>query len=331
MPDLTRPDDYPLRDLITAVSPADTMFAGSSEHYLHVGLSALSVIDASLLGSPAPQTILDLPCGFGRVTRVLRARYPRAMITVCDLDRAGVDFAAATFGARGVYSEPNFRDLNFGQTFDLIWVGSLLTHLPEHQTRQFLDFALRHMGTESRLIVTSHGDYVATRLRSWDYGLGEPAARGLLGQWLVDGYGYRGYGGNPAYGISLVSRQWYERLLAGSPLSLQSYQDRGWDDHQDALVIRRTPGHQPHNALPWFEQPGLALPLPAEEQLAADEAGVPGFSEDWYCETFADVAAAVKDGVFPSGLAHYLEYGWKEGRPPFDPQRSYARRIPSSS
>ena len=330
MPHLTRPDGYPFQNLITEVSPADTMFAGSSEHYLHVGLSALSVIEVSLLGAPAPQTILDLPCGYGRVTRVLRACYPLASITACDLDRAGVDFAAATFDARGVYSEPNFRDLNFGQTFDLIWVGSLLTHLPEHQTRQFFDFAARHMGPESRLVVTSHGDYVATRLRSWDYGLGEPAARGLLGQWLADGYGYRGYGGNPAYGISLVSHQWYEALFTDSPLSLQSYQERGWDSHQDTLVVRRTPDPEARFGLPWFERPDMATPLPAEEQAAADEAGVPGFSEGWYCNTFADVAAAVRNGAFPSGLAHFLEYGWKEGRPPFDPQLSYTQR-PSPS
>ncbi|MBL6082071.1 methyltransferase domain-containing protein [Belnapia sp. T18] len=302
------------------------MFDGCEDRYLQVGLSALNVIKAALLGAPAPQTILDLPCGFGRVTRILRARYPDAAITVCDLDRSGVDFAAATFGARGIYSKPDFQALQLGSTFDLIWVGSLLTHLPEHQTRQFLDFAARHMGPDSRLVVTSHGEHVVTRMRSWSYGLSEPAARGLIAQYLKDGYAYRGYDGDSSYGISLVARSWYEALLAGSPLRLQSYYDRGWDRHQDVLVIRRASGRVA--AVPFFGRPDIPLPLPGPEQAAQDEAGVPGFDEAWYCGAFADVAAAVRDGTYLSGLAHHLAYGWKEGRPPFEPQRSYARRTP---
>ncbi|WP_458095237.1 glycosyltransferase [Roseomonas sp. WA12] len=306
------------------------MFDGSGEHYLRVGLSALGIIEAALADAPPPRTILDLPCGFGRVTRMLRARYPDAAITVCDLDRPGVDFAAATFDARGVYSEPNFRDLHLGGPFDLIWVGSLLTHLPEHQTRQFLDFAARHMGPESRLVVTSHGEYVAERLRSWNYGLSEPAARGLIAQYLMHGYGYRGYDGSPDYGISLAARAWYETQLVGSGLRLQSYQERGWDEHQDVLVIRRAAASQlrgmPARRL---DRPGIPLPPSGAAQEAEDEAGVPGFDAAWYARAFPDVVAAVEAGTYPSVLAHYLAYGWKEGRPPFDPARSYANRTAS--
>jgi len=304
------------------------MFDGDKDHYFQVGLSALKLIEAAMLGLPAPQTILDLPCGFGRVTRIMRARYPDAAITVCDLDRSGVDFAAATFGARGVYSEPNFRDLELGETFDLIWVGSLLTHLPEHQTRQFLDFAARHMGPDSRLVVTSHGEHVVTRMRSWSYGLSAPAACGLIAQYLKHGYAYRGYDGDPTYGISLAARAWYETLLAGSPLQLQSYHERGWDGHQDAVVICREPARFCQSTgASFFERPGIPLPLSGAEQQALDNAYIPGFDEAWYCSTFTDVAAAVRDGIYSSGLAHYLIYGWKEGRPPFNPQQNYVQRT----
>jgi len=303
------------------------MFEVNEDHYLQVGLSALKIIETAMLGLPAPQTILDLPCGFGRVTRTMRARYPDAAITVCDLDRAGVDFAAATFGARGVYSEPNFRDLELGGTFDLIWVGSLLTHLPEHQTRQFLDFAARHMGPDSRLVVTSHGEHVVNRMRSWSYGLSTPAARGLIAQYLSHGYAYRGYDGDPAYGISLTAKAWYETVLAGSPLRLQSYQERGWDGHQDAVVICREPARVSQTmGASFFERSGIPLPLPGAEQESLDKAYIPGFDEAWYCNTFTDVAAAVRDGTYSSGLAHYLIYGWKEGRPPFNPQQNYDQR-----
>jgi SAM-dependent methyltransferase len=327
MPALALPADFTLPGLVTELSSGDTMFDGREEHYIQVGLSALNAVEAALLGVPEPRTILDLPCGFGRVTRVLRARYPGAAITVCDIDRAAVDFAAATFGARGAYSTPDFRDLQFEGPFDLIWVGSLLTHLPEHRTRQFLDFATRHMGPNSRLVVTSHGEHVVRQLRSWTYGLSDIAACGLIGQYLVEGYGYRGYDGGPDYGISLVARGWYEMLLTGSPLRLQSFNNRGWDRHQDVLVLRRAGSGEQRAPDIAFERPGIATPLPADKQAELDASGSPGFDEGWYRNTFVDVDAAVREGKWASGQEHYLAFGWKEGRPPFAPERTYASRT----
>ena len=339
MADLILPPDFAWPTVPTALSPLDTMHGGSDEHYLQVGVSALQAIEAALAAEAAPSTILDLPCGFGRVARMLRARYPDAALTLCDLDKAAVDFSSRAFGARGVYSTPNFRDLHLGGTFDLIWVGSLLTHLPEHQTRQFLDFAGRHMGPDSRLVVTSHGQYVAERLRITTYGLTNPAACGLLSQYLVDGYAYRGYSGDPAYGISLAARAWYERLFAGSALQLESYIEQGWDRHQDVLVIRRTAhggqignaaqkGHETAGTDHLFERADVPLPRSGADQDALDHASAAGFDEAYYRQRFADVDAAVEQGVFASGWQHYLAYGWREGRPPFDPASTYAARTP---
>ena len=138
MPSLTLPTPFRFPRMVTELAEADGMYDGRDGHYVSVGLSALRAIEDALGDAPAPpRRILDLPCGHGRVTRVLRARFPEAAITVCDLDRGGVDFAAARFGARGVYSVEDFRALDLGEAYDLIWVGSLVTHLPEHQTRRF--------------------------------------------------------------------------------------------------------------------------------------------------------------------------------------------------
>ena len=324
MSNLTLPDRFPLPGMPTELSPADTMFEGTSERYLAVGLSALDAIEAALIDAPPPASILDLPCGHGRVTRILRARYPDAVITACDLDKEGVDFCARTFDAIGVVSKPEFRDLDLGREFDLIWVGSLLTHLPEISTRQFLDFALRHMGTTSRLVVTTHGASTVDRLRSDTYRLGSAASQGLVGQYLQTGYGYRGYEGSPAYGISVTDRRWFEALLAGSSLRLESYQARGWDRHQDVLVLRRV-------GVPTrtFEIPGINAPMPGAEQSAADAVDCPGFEEQWYRRSYPDVAEAIADQKVETGLQHYLAYGWSEGRLPFDPIAWFANREPA--
>ncbi len=259
MPFLTLPAPFRFPGMLTELAEADGMYDGRDGHYVSVGLSALRAIEDALDDAPTPpQRILDLPCGHGRVTRVLRARFPEAAITVCDLDRGGVDFAAARFGARGVYSVEDFRALDFGESYDLIWVGSLVTHLPEQQTLRFLDCMARHMTPRSVLVVSSHGARVEARLRSWNYGLDEAhvearlrswnygvapeAVSGLLEDHARTGYGYRDYPGGRGYGVSLISREWVAETLSGGPLRLHRYSEAAWDDHQDVLVMRLREG-----------------------------------------------------------------------------------------
>lgn len=251
MPSLTLPASFHFPNMTTELAEADGMYDGRDRHYLSVGLSALRAIEDAL-GEAPPRRILDLPCGHGRVTRVLRARFPEAAITVCDLDRDGVDFTAARFGARGVYSVEDFRALHLGERYDLIWVGSLITHLPEPQTRRFLDCMARHMAPRSTLVVTSHGPPVAARLRSWGYGLPPEAVSGLLEDHARTGYGYRDYPGGRGYGVSLVDRQWMVEAVSQGPLRLDRYSEAAWDDHQDVLVLRLREGRPGSSALRFF-------------------------------------------------------------------------------
>jgi SAM-dependent methyltransferase len=259
MPFLTLPASFRFPSMVTEVAEDDAMYDGRDGHYVSAGLSALRAIEDALDDAPAPpRRILDLPCGHGRVTRVLRARFPEAAITVCDLDRGGVDFAAARFGARGVYSVEDFRALDLGEPYDLIWVGSLVTHLPEQQTLRFLDCMARHMTPRSVLVVSSHGArvearlrswnhgldraHVEARLRSWNYGVAPEAVSGLLEDHARTGYGYRDYPGGQGYGVSLISREWAAETLSGGPLRLHRYSEAAWDDHHDLLVMRLREG-----------------------------------------------------------------------------------------
>jgi SAM-dependent methyltransferase len=241
MPFLTLPASFRFPSMVTEVAEDDAMYDGRDGHYLSAGISALRAIEDALDGAP-PRRILDLPCGHGRVTRMLRARFPQAAITVCDLDRGGVDFAAARFGARGVYSVEDFRGLDIGESYDLIWVGSLVTHLPERQTLRFLDCMARHMAPRSVLVASSHGARVEARLRSWNYGVAPEAVFGLLEDHARTGYGYRDYPGGRGYGVSLISREWVAETLSGGPLRLHRYSEAAWDDHHDVFVMRLREG-----------------------------------------------------------------------------------------
>ncbi len=318
------------------------MFDGSDDHYLSVGQSAAQVIQRALHGRPDPHRILDLPCGHGRVTRVLRALYPASAITVCDIDRSAVDFAARHFDALGVYSQEDFRALDLAELYDMIWVGSLITHLPEQQTRRFFDFAARHLAEDGTLIITSHGGLVAQRLLKWNYGLTDEAVRGLLADSWLCGYGYRSYPGGEGYGISLVRRAWFYDLFAAGPLCLDSYEEQGWDRHQDVMVIRRrvSPPAQPESfwsrwRRAFREKPrpqagayeaGATPPIPSARQSDIDRQHVAGFDEGWYLAADPLVARDVAAGIHTSGFDHFCKYGWREARAVCDASLGYDAR-----
>ena len=113
------------------MSAGERMPTGHLEGYLATGQSALKAVRLAQLAARVPDftAILDLPCGHGRVTRWFQAAYPHASLTACDILTDGVDFCADAFGATPVYSRPGVTEDAFLDRYDLIWVGSLFTHV----------------------------------------------------------------------------------------------------------------------------------------------------------------------------------------------------------
>src|SRR5262245_3795498 len=89
-------------EVIRDLAPDDDMYLKGPDWYFSVGEDAARYILTALSISrlAAVQSILDLPCGHGRVTRHLRAMFPSATIACGDVDRSGVDFCARTFNAK---------------------------------------------------------------------------------------------------------------------------------------------------------------------------------------------------------------------------------------
>ena len=243
------PDSFELlehlaQELDQTLSPSDTMFAGSENHYFSVGRSALRCIrsaqGAAKLNEPG--NILDLPCGYGRVLRTMRAAWPTAEITACDLEREGVDFCARAFGAIPVYSDVDPRSVELlPGSFDLIWVGSLLTHLNRSSWSDFLECFERWLKPGGLLVFSTHGRRVAARMESGiDYGLERDACAGLLLEFKRDGFAYRDYPGQTSYGISLASPMFVlKELLLGDSWRIVSYGETMWDDHHDVVACQK--------------------------------------------------------------------------------------------
>jgi SAM-dependent methyltransferase len=229
-----------LRQVESRISPRDTMYAGDGAHYFKVGLSAMRVVEDALRRANLTKVgrILDLPCGHGRVLRFLARRFPRAVVTACDLDRDGVDFCARVFGARPVYSRIDLDALSFDAPFDLVWCGSLITHLDAHATRALLRLFARHLAPGGLLLFSAHGDFVARRMPSgeFDYMLTPAQVETITRRYAETGFGYEDYAGEGGYGVALTSPAWIRaRVAEVGGLKEVYFGERAWDAHHDVF------------------------------------------------------------------------------------------------
>jgi len=228
------------------VSPEDDMtWSSQADFYFEIGLSALNFIEHArqLAGNPPPTQILDLPSGHGRVLRFLKARFPAARLTACDLLEDGINFCAANFGATPVLSDPDPAEIDLPtDSFDLIWVGSLVTHLDAPAYRSFLRQFARWLAPGGLLLFTSHGHAAADKAREGNsYFLSEEGHRAMLEGYQQSGFGYADYPKRPGYGVSLSSRAWVVRSLAqeAPQLALVAAWEAAWGGYHDIFVCRR--------------------------------------------------------------------------------------------
>jgi SAM-dependent methyltransferase len=206
-------------------------------HYFSVGRSALACIDTCLAtaGKSDIQQILDFGCGHGRVLRVLRRRFPDAHITASDIDRAGVDFCARTFGARGVHSDINVAPVVFDDRFDLVWVGSVFTHLARASWAALLPVLGSSLAPDGVLVFTTDGPDVEWRVRC-GYGLQQATVTSIFADYGASGFGYAAYPNMSGYGISLSEPQAVQRLSEKAGLRMVDYLPMGWDNNQDVFA-----------------------------------------------------------------------------------------------
>lgn len=236
------------------------------EQYFDLGRRALELIHFSsvLCDKPHYPDILDLPCGHGRVLRWLRAHYGYATITACDLDRDGVDFCARELGATPVYSEPDLRALPFKTQFDLIWVGSLVTHLNQERWLRTLDCLIKWTRECGVIIFTTQGRTVSSLLARGRRNISENIDKSaLVADYARTGFGYQRYFESTPeedYGMALTSPEWLMRVLQRYPdVIMRAYLEEAWG-LQDVVILYKKAGHyEPILGVP-------ELPLPATKQ-----------------------------------------------------------------
>ena len=237
--------------LETAIHPDDEMFyAAEAEHYLVAGLGALRNVEAALeaAGSTAgPGSVLDFPCGYGRVLRWLKARFPQAELVGCELQGEAVTFCRERLGVDARRSAAELVSLDLGRGFGLQWCGSLFTHLDRPRALALLRCLVRHLEPGGLCVLTTHGQAVDDLLRLGirDYDLEPAAIEGLLEDFDATGFGYGEYAFWPGYGLSLTSAGAVRGLAAeaaeqeGCRWTEVFHRPLGWDGHQDVFAFRR--------------------------------------------------------------------------------------------
>ena len=172
----------------------------------------------------------------------MQAHYPNAELTACDLNKDGVDFCVSTFGAKGVYSDIDVSKIMIESMFDLIWCGSLLTHLPSCKSKKFLEFFIDHLDNDGILLITLQGRWqISLQEKHWKC-IDDERFNKALSEYDASGYGFVDYEGfeGVGYGISLVKPSWVlSNIEERKDISVIYFAERLWNGHQDVLAVTK--------------------------------------------------------------------------------------------
>jgi SAM-dependent methyltransferase len=217
-------------------------------HYLSVGRSAIANIEAALAAAgrswESIDACLDMACGYGRVMRHLAARLGGARIVACEVMPEAIRFCAEEFGARPLLSELDPERTGFPGRYDLIWVGSLLTHLVPERGIAFAARLADHLRPGGVLVFSFQGPSCLAQIPAYGF-MFENRAGEFERQMREAGAAYLPYYDHtPEYGIALFAperiRDGLKELRPGR-LRPVLYAERGWDDHQDVIAFQREP------------------------------------------------------------------------------------------
>lgn len=232
-----------IASLSTDIFLSDAMYAGNRHHYFSCGASALTCILHALgvAGLKKPNKLLDFGCGAGRVTRWLRAAYPEADLHACDIRAQDLAFVRKSFCAITWVSGVDIDALEPLGSYDVIWVGSVFTHLSAEVSTKLFDKLMKWLTLGGVLIFSVHGRFVLHRATAGDniYGLGENWAK-LIEKYENTGYGYANYPLQDGYGISLSRSVWWISLIENrSDMRLACLSERAWDGHHDVIAVQK--------------------------------------------------------------------------------------------
>lgn len=215
-------------------------YALAGEQAIKNILCALKLVDKTI---PDIKNILDFPSGHGRVLRYLKAKFEDAKIFACDIDTDMISFCKDVLGATPLESKENFNEISFNQKFDLIWCGSLFTHIDEKNWLALLNFFLNHLENGGILVFTVHGRKIINDVYSGsqNFKFDNSHISKLKEEYEKYGFGFLRRKEDKNYGISLSSPSFVIQTIQNIPsMKLLIYSEVGWLEH-DIVAIQKDP------------------------------------------------------------------------------------------
>lgn len=151
----------------------ETFFNAVVPNYEHdLGISAFKFVEAALRrydpyeqlvsqvfgGFDRLDSVLDFASGYGRLTRVLAQKLPKERIWVSDIYVKAIEWQLRTYGVQGFFSTPSPADLRHDRTHDVVWVGSLFSHLPDGLFQDWLAKIWSFVGPRGVLAFSVHDE-----------------------------------------------------------------------------------------------------------------------------------------------------------------------------
>jgi SAM-dependent methyltransferase len=224
----------------------DSMF-DNINHYMSVGESAMKNIEESLkmadISFDSLNSVLDIPCGYGRVLRLLTTKVPPEKITACEIEKSAIDFCEKEFGCKKFLSNEDLSSVHFPEKYSLIWVGSLFTHLDEKGFVDLFKLLFDSLENKGVLVFTTLGKYSVEIFQQY-WGLQEVISKEELERLLAasGGFYFTPYVNEKSYGTTISLKEYITSLanrLYGDDAKIFRYVERGWDNHQDVFSIQK--------------------------------------------------------------------------------------------
>jgi SAM-dependent methyltransferase len=189
----------------------------------------LTGVGASVAGA---RRALDFGCGCGRLLIEAARRWPGVAWYGCDVDERAVRWCADHLPLTVVANQP-FPPLPFPErSFDLIWCGSVFTHLDESRQDAWLAELVGRLAPGGYLLASVHGPYAWEGLPPWV--VRRIRTKGFVfARTGVDEGVHPGWYQTAWHGRDYIDRHW-SRFAP-----VVGYVPRGFGDHQDVVVVRK--------------------------------------------------------------------------------------------
>lgn len=228
-------------DVVRTIHPDDHMWKTGKDWYFTVGQDGLRAVQRAVSASWLKQVrrLLDLACGHGRVARYLRHGYPDAELFFCDINESGAAFCAEQFQGKAIVSKPELTNVQLPDQLDVIWVGSLFTHLDRSKTERWLCYMCDHLGPHGVLVATFHGAYAIKSHQRQPFASQERFLK-ILAQCEQSGYGYEPYPHLEGVGVSICKASAIVEIASNiAGIRIIGYHERGWANNHDVLAVTK--------------------------------------------------------------------------------------------